>query len=69
MIRSRPGSVAAAARSSSTPSMNAVRRGGPTSGAPDAAGGADRVACAGTAGAAAAAWAGGAALPFDVSVT
>ncbi|GAA3832685.1 hypothetical protein GCM10023083_76440 [Streptomyces phyllanthi] len=68
MIRSRPGSVVEAARTWSTPSMNAVRRGGAGSGPPGGTGGA-YADCRGTAGTVGAARTGGAALPFDVSVT
>jgi hypothetical protein len=68
MTRSRPGSVVAAARNWSSPSANAVRRGGPPSGAGGDSGDLDAgVAWGGTEGLAGGA--GGGALPFGVYVT
>lgn len=70
MMRSRPGSVVAAARSWSTPSANAVRRGGPPSGAGAGAGDLGTgAACDGTAGPGPVGGAVGAALPSGVNVT
>ncbi|MFD0069248.1 hypothetical protein [Streptomyces sp. NPDC127574] len=79
MIRRRPGSVVAPARSRSTPSAHAVRRGGAAGGAAAAGGipwgapgpacGTGGPACGGTAGVVGAPRPGGAALPFGGCVT